>query len=199
MEKLENNETYFACVFNKLLQPSSELSGCEFEECEFNECDFSAATFKSCKFINCLFTGCNLSLLQIPYSFFFEVSFVECKLLGIDWTRASWPAFNLDSEIRFSQSILNNSSFFGLTLNGLQFDRCKLHEVDFRDGNFANSAMTSCDFSNSLFMHTNLESVDFSESFNFNIDVLQNRVAKAKFSRYEALSLLQSLGIELQD
>jgi fluoroquinolone resistance protein len=57
--------------------------------------------------------------------------------------------------------------------------------------------MTDCDFSQSLFMRTNLESVDFTDSYNFNIDVLENRVNKAKFSRFEALNLLNSLGIEL--
>jgi uncharacterized protein YjbI with pentapeptide repeats len=81
----------------------------------------------------------------------------------------------------------------------MEFDECKLHEVDFREGNFANSKMIYCDFTNSLFMRTNLQSVDFTESSNFNIDVLENRLSKAKFSRYEALSLLDSLGIELVD
>ncbi|MBF4300672.1 pentapeptide repeat-containing protein, partial [Vibrio anguillarum] len=38
-----------------------------------------------------------------------------------------------------------------------------------------------------------------SESTAYSIDVLENNVKKAKFSRYEALSLLESLGIELVD
>ncbi|EKO3726303.1 pentapeptide repeat-containing protein, partial [Vibrio metschnikovii] len=121
------------------------------------------------------------------------------KLVGVDWTKATWPVYHSDFELSFKRCILNDSSFFGLTLNELVFDECKLHDVDFREGNFARSTMTYSDFSHSLFMRTNLQGVDFSESTAYSIDVLENNVKKAKFSRYEALSLLESLGIELVD
>tara|TARA_R110002111_G_C6004265_1_gene373593 strand:- start:7724 stop:7849 length:126 start_codon:yes stop_codon:yes gene_type:complete len=39
--------------------------------------------------------------------------------------------------------------------------------------------------------------VDFTESTGFGIDVLENKLARAKFTRFEALSLLESLSIEL--
>ncbi|WP_434940704.1 hypothetical protein ACRWQN_10470 [Shewanella sp. HL-SH8] len=48
-------------------------------------------------------------------------------------------------------------------------------------------------------MRTNLQKADFAESTNFNINVLENTLKQAKFSRYEALNLLDSLGIELVD
>lgn len=199
MKKVENNEEYFEASFDKQRLQSLEISNSEFEECEFNDCDFSLAIFTRCKFLNCSFNRCNLSLIKIPHSRFFEVDFVDCKLVGIDWTTASWPSFNLCSELKFERCILNDSSFFGLSLNELKLEECKLHEVDFREGDFSNSLMTYCDFTNSLFMRTNLQKVDFTESNNFIIDVLENQISKAKFSRYEALSLLDSLGIELVD
>ncbi|MFP2768121.1 hypothetical protein [Oceanisphaera sp. KMM 10153] len=52
---------------------------------------------------------------------------------------------------------------------------------------------------NSLFIRTKLHNVDFSEPGHFNINVLENTLTKARFSRYEALSLLENLGIELVD
>jgi len=197
--KIKNNTQYFEESFDKQIIVSIDILGCEFEECEFNDCDFSSGIFKQCNFLNCSFNRCNLSLVKIPSSRFFEVDFIDCKLVGIDWTVAQWSSFNLCSELTFSRCILNDSSFFGLSLNELKLDECKLHEVDFREGDFANSAMTYCDFTNSLFMRTNLQSVDFTESNNFTINVLENRVSKAKFTRYEALSLLNSLDIELVD
>ena len=138
-------------------------------------------------------------MIKIPRSRFFEVDFVECKLVGVDWTRAYWPSLHLDSELKFTKCILNDSSFFGLTLNELKLDDCKLHEVDFREGDFSNSSLIYCDFTNSLFMRTNLHNVDFTDSCNFNIDVLENKISEAQFSRYEALNLLDSLGIKLID
>jgi len=199
MNAIESNEDYFEQLFNKLPLAHSELIGCEFEECEFRECDFSEALLKSCKFINCIFMRCNLSLIKLSYTSFYDVNFTESKLVGVDWTKASWPAFHFDSMLKFNKCILNDSSFFGLTMNGLQFEECKLHDVDFREGDFADSTMTYCDFTNSLFMRTNLQNVDFTESGNFNLNVTENRVTKAKFTRYEALNLLESLGIELVD
>ncbi|TEW51459.1 pentapeptide repeat-containing protein [Psychromonas algicola] len=202
--KIESNEEYFQQAFNKhiFLQEAGQaltISDTEFEDCEFNDCDFSAAIFTRCKFVNCAFNRCNLSLMKVPYSQFFEVNFVDSKLVGIDWTRATWPSFNLCSELTFTRCILNDASFFGLSLNELKLEECKLYEVDFREGDFSNSVMTYCDFTNSLFMRTNLKNVDFTESENFNIDILQNTVTKAKFSRFAALALLEELDIELVD
>jgi uncharacterized protein YjbI with pentapeptide repeats len=199
MNIIDSNEQYFNQSFNKQILLSLAISGTEFEECEFNDCDFSSAIFTRCHFINCSFNRCNLSLIKVPYSRLFDVDFTECKLVGIDWTIAQWPSFNLYSDLTFTRCILNDSSFFGLTLNELKLEECKLHDVDFREGDFSNAVMTYCDFTNSLFMRTNLQNVDFTESNNFTINVLENRIAKAKFSRHEAVDLLFSLDIELVD
>ena len=153
MDKIEDNGDYFEQPFNKLdLTHTSPvtIADTQFEDCEFNDCDFSSATFTRCKFLNCSFNRCNLSLIKVPYSHFFEIDFVDCKIVGVDWTRATWPSFNLCSELIFTRCILNDASFFGLSLNELKLEECKLYEVDFREGDFSNSVMTYCDFTNSL-------------------------------------------------
>lgn len=199
MSKIQSNEQYYEESFNKLLLPDIGVCDSEFEECEFNDCDLSASAFSQCKFLNCTFNRCNLSLVDFSLSRVSEVTFIECKLVGIDWTKAYWPEFIVDSQLEFTQCILNDSSFFALTLHELKLKECKLHDVDFREGDFSHSTITFCDCSNALFMHTNLQGVDFTESYNYDIDILENNVAKAMFSRYEALRLLDSLNIELVD
>ncbi|HAS8514017.1 TPA: pentapeptide repeat-containing protein [Vibrio vulnificus] len=199
MKNMINNEQYFDVSFEKLSVPDEQYREIEFEKCQFSDCDFSSVRFQKCKFTNCTFERCNLSLVDLTGSKLFELEFYDCKLVGVDWTKATWPVYHSDFELSFKRCILNDSSFFGLTLNELVLDECKLHDVDFRDGNFADSTMTYSDFHHSLFMRTNLQGVDFSESTAYSIDVLGNNVKKAKFSRYEALSLLESLGIELID
>ncbi|MGB5856067.1 MAG: pentapeptide repeat-containing protein [Oceanisphaera sp.] len=199
MQKIQDGESYVEQTFSRLSLVDGHFMGIEFEDCTFEHCDFSGAHFSRCKFIDCTFKHCNLSLMQVPSTRWFGVSFTECKLVGVDWTKADWPVFHLDSELSFKQCILNDASFFGLTLQELTLDECKCHEVDFREGDFSSSSMTHCDFTNSVFMRTNLQRVDFTESVNFNIDVLENKIDSAKFSRYEALSLLYSLNIELVD
>ena len=156
MAKIADNKEYFQHNFDKILLNSSSVNGVEFEDCHFNECDFSQAIYLECKFINCTFQRCNLSLLKISGSTFTEVEFLECKLVGIDWTLATWSDFNIEPELVFKKCLLNDGSFFGLSLHKLTFDGCKLHDVDFREGDFNGSIMTDCDFSYSLFMKTNL-------------------------------------------
>ncbi|MDW6002545.1 pentapeptide repeat-containing protein [Vibrio mangrovi] len=199
MEKVQSNKSYFETTFKNISLPAFTCTDSEFESCEFIDCDFSQSTFKHCKFLDCTFRQCNLSLLQTPQTRFFETEFTNCKLVGVDWTQAYWPPYYPDPDLKFYECILNDSSMFGLTLTGLVLESCKLHDVDFREGNFSGATMTDCDFTNSLFMRTNLQSVDFTDSVNYTIHVLENQVQQARFSRFEALSLLETLGIELAD
>ncbi len=119
--------------------------------------------------------------------------------MGVDWTRANWSAYHKDFEISFRQCILNDSSFFGLTLQVLVLDECKVHDVDFREGDFSHAVMTYSDFTHSLFMRTNLQSANFAEATQYLINILENQVKNAKFSKHEAVYLLEGLGIELVD
>lgn len=199
MPSFQNNQTCVEQHFIRLAQPESHWVGVEFEACIFEHCDFSAAHFARCTFIDCLFKHCNLSLMQVPGTRWFGVGFVECKLVGVDWTKADWPSFHLDSELTFRQCILNDSSFFGLTLQEIILDECKCRDVDFREGDFSRATMTGSDFCNSLFMRTQLQGSDFTNASDFNINVLENKINGARFSRLEALSLLYSLNIELVD
>ncbi|MGX9417734.1 pentapeptide repeat-containing protein [Vibrio sp. WJH972] len=197
--KINSHDEYYDQRFNRLCYSEFEFEGVTFEVCEFVDCDFSQSTFLNCTFNECKFVNCNLSLVNLPASRLFDVIFSESKLVGIDFTKVDWPTFHVDFELQFSRSILNGISMFGLTLNRLIFAECKVIDADFREGNFVDSNWKGCDFSNSLFMNTNLKNVDLSESCYYDINVLNNQVENAVFSRFEALNLLESLGVKLVD
>ena len=199
LKKLESQKEYFEETFKSLDLQGLVLVGAEFEECTFIDCNFTSATFERCNFINCSFKGCQLSLISVPYTRLFGISFLECKLVGVDWSRATWSEYHKDFEISFRQCILNDSSFFGLSLQGLVLDECKVQDVDFREGDFSHAVMTYSDFTHSLFMRTNLQSSNFTESTQYSINILENQVKGAKFSKYEAVYLLAILGVELVD
>lgn len=199
MKSFDDGEQYVDVSFKNLELSEERYKDIEFEGCRFLDCNFSEVTFQNCKFFNCQFERCNLSLMDLSGSRLFGVTFQESKLVGVNWTKATWAIYHVDFELSFHKCILNDASFFGLTLNELNFDECKLHDVDFREGNFDGSSMTYCDFTRSLFMGTGLQRVDFSESSGYAINVLENEVKGARFSRYEALNLLECLDIELVD
>ena len=138
-------------------------------------------------------------MVKNEYSKYSDVCFRDSKLIGIDWTKVAWPKFIFDSPVKFYKSILNDCSFYGLSLQDLVLEECKAHNVDFREGNFSNSNFTYTDLSGSFFGNTNLSGVDFSEATDYDIDIYRNIIEKAKFSRFEAVSLLDSLDIELVD
>ena len=190
---------YSSQIFNNLNLSSKELTSKEFDDCVFKECDFGEVILNKSKFVDCHFISCNLSLVKIEQSQFFNVVFDECKLVGVDWTVASWSQYIFCSPVKFYKSILNDSSFFGLCLEEIEIEECKAHDVDFREGNFSSANFYNTDFTNSLFNKTNLTGASFIEAINYDIDVLFNEITKAKFSRFEAVRLLEGLDIELVD
>ncbi len=173
------------------------LSSKEFDGCTFVGCNFSETVFNRCKFIDCEFSKCNLSVAKIQYSKFSDVEFVGSKVIGIDWTKAAWLRLMFSSPIKFYDSIISESSFYGLTLQDLVVESCVAHNVDFREGDFSHANFKCTDFSGAMFSDTNLTSADFSDATEFDIDILRNKLKKAKFDRFEAVRLLGCLDIEL--
>lgn len=175
------------------------LSKRTFEACRFERCDWSDAEFNECKFIDCRFQACNLSLLTVSGSRFRSVEFEECKALGIDWARASWPRFGGAGQMKFFGCNLSDSSFFGVALSECVFEHCKARDVDFREANLTGARCAFSDFGGALFGKTLLCGADFSHAAGYDIDVFDNQIVGAKFSRFEALRLLAGLKIELVD
>lgn len=195
----ENETEYFSKTFKGLEASRQVFSQVTFEACAFENCNFSDARFHKCKFIDCTFSASNLSNVGVDYSKFSDVFFSESKLVGVDWTKADWPRFNFISPLKFNECILNDSSFYGLELVELGLEYCKAHDVDFRSGNFTKAHFCFTDFTNSLFMKTNLQEADFTEAKNYDIDIFNNNIKAARFTRMEALGLLTFLDIELVD
>lgn len=196
---INNHSEYFSAAFTGLDLAGEEFTEVIFENCNFHQCNFSDVRFYKCKFVDCTFIASNLSNIKVDYSKFFDTSFTESKLLGVDWTKADWPRFNFTAPISFSECIITDSSFFNLNLSELVLEHCKAQDVDFRNGNFSKAKFIYTDFSNSLFMKTNLQEADFSEAENYDINIFNNDIKAARFSRLEAVRLLNCLDIELVD
>ncbi|HEY6529506.1 MAG TPA: pentapeptide repeat-containing protein [Cellvibrionaceae bacterium] len=196
---LNKRHEYQSEHFKNIEYVGAQVNACEFLECLFEKCNFSEVIFERCKFVDCEFIQCNLSNAQLRFSKFSEVCFRDSKIIGVDWTQVAWPRFVFSAPIKFFQSILSDCSFYGLNLQELVLQECKAHNVDFRDGDFNQANFTYTDLTGSLFLNTNLSAADFSEAINYDIDVLRNIIKKAKFSRFEAMRLLDRLDIEIKD
>ena len=175
------------------------IKNAEFEECTFSACDFSETLFRSCRFIDCRFLNCNLSVMKLTDSMVSGCEFISSKVIGIDWTMCDWNSLLSSEPLKFKQCILNDSNFYGLTQDRIEIKECSAKELDFRSGSFKNADFGSSDFKEALFGNTHLEYANFTDATNTNIDLKNNYLKGAIFSRFEALYLLESMGIVLVD
>lgn len=196
---MTSNETdLFAEEFKNLNLSSKEIVGKDFDDCSFENCNFNAISFKQCRFVGCSFKYCDLSLMSVLDSKFSDVRFEDCKIIGVDWTKAFWGSLTI-RPMKFHKCVLNDSSFWGLNLSWMQLKECEAKEVDFREANLQKVDFDFTDFEKALFRNTNLTDANFTNARNFDIDIQTNKLKGAKFSRYEAVRLLGGLGIELVD
>lgn len=189
----------FAEEFRDLDLSDEEIISKEFEECTFVNCDFSEVQLRHCIFEDCRFLKCNMSVMKVDGSRFSNVVFEESKLSGIDWTKAVYSDILLDSPLTFLNCIVDYSSFYGLTLQSLVMRECKAYDVDFRESDLSGGDLRESDLTDTLFRNTNLSGADLTLAENYTIDINVNTIKGAKFSRYEALSLLDGLEITLVD
>ena len=192
-----NGETFDGITFTDLSNVQDTISRKVFESCVFESCDFTESFFDACTFKDCRFVKCKLTAINVRNSKFSDVQFYDSKVLGIDWTKAYWRGLDLGSSLYFTACLVNASSFYGLKQPGITFEDCRAHDVDFREATLSRAKFSGTDLTNSLFVNTNLTGADFNGATNYDIDVKKNTIKNAIFCRYEAVSLLTSLGIKL--
>ena len=189
----------FAEDFKKIDLHTQTIKNAEFEECTFISCDFSETLFRSCRFIDCRFENCNLSVMKLTDSKISGCEFNSCKMIAIDWSMCDWKSLLSSEPLKFRECILNDSNFYGVSQERLEMIECSARDVDFRSGSFKNANFKASDFKGALFGQTQLEYANFSDASNTQIDLKNNHLKGAKFSRYEALFLLESMGVVLVD
>lgn len=188
---------YWAETFTDLVLNGERFSSIEFDDCTFKGCDLRETVFSHCRFIDCRFIDCDMNVVRFDGSRFEESVFTACKLTGVDWTKIDYSEFIEESPLSFYDSILDYSSFFGEKLKTMTVKNCKVKEVDFREADLSGSDFSGSDLSESLFRNSVLAKCDFTDAQNYAIDIRINTISGAKFSRSEAVCLLESLDIEL--
>ena len=185
--------SYYQEKFTKTTLSKETVKEVEFEECDFKDCRFVDCKFEKCKFVNCKFNSCMISALEPVDSRFLEAGFTNCKVIGVDWTKAQQI-----KDMAFKGSQINYSNFRMLTLPGLILNDCEAKEVDFTEANLSEGVFTNTDFEKSVFLKTDLTKANFKRAKNYFIDARLNSIKQAHFSIPEALSLLGSLDVVIE-
>ena len=167
------------------------VSDTDFTDCILDHCQFPEGIFQTCRFVGCTFKHCEFNLARFPKTSFSRCTFDHCSLIGINWTEATWPRTTLQQPLRFT-----HCKFVDVER---QDPIGRLHDVDFREADLTRATFKQCDLEKSRFQQTNLSHADLRTAKNYSINPSKNTLTKAKFALPEALSLLYSLNITLEE
>lgn len=184
--------------FSGLTMAGGLFNALEFYGCSFDGCDFSRTAWHGCKFDQCEFNECDLSGITVQGTRLLGVVFIACKMIDVDWTLASWPRVAISEPLNFQRCLLHDSTFMGLDMSGMVIGRCKAVDVNFSEADLTGADFSYSDLTSALFRNTTLAEANFIGAENYRIDIFKNDIRRAKFELPEAMSLLDSLDIELQ-
>ncbi len=196
MPKTHTNDTKYhdEKEFKDINYVEMLLRNREFHHCKFINCDFTKSDLRTNIFQDCTFERCNFSMVMVEGVGFQNVQFIDCKVLGVDFSLSSKFALSLS----FENCSLDYSVFFRLKLQKTKFINCSLKEVDFTESDLTASEFTGSDLTAAHFSNTILEKADFRTAKNFSIDPEQNKMKKAKFSSYQLGNLLHKYQLDIE-
>jgi fluoroquinolone resistance protein len=182
-------------LFTAMHLTEEAIAGKEFDHCVFQKCRFLSCTFRGCRFMDCTFKESLLSAIKFIDCSFMETVFRDSKIMGIDWTMAGKSLRGM----HFLKCDISQTLFGHVKLLHLVMTDCTAKEVDFTCADCSKADFEGTDFERSVFHGTNLTEASFKRACNYAIDSRSNTLKKTKFSLPEAVSLLRSLDIVLED
>lgn len=180
-------------TFEKLSFTSQEIRNREFLRCTFKNCDFSSSNFNYNQFVDCEFAGCNISVLKLVGTTLSNVTFRDCKLLGVNFSDSEDFLFS----VHFVGGVLDFATFANKKMPKTQFLGVSMKSVDFTRANLQGSMFDNTNLEGAVFSKTNLKDADLFTAFGYTIDPEANTITKARFSLYGVVGLLSKYGIRI--
>ena len=192
---------YIDRPFNDLDASGEHVTGVSFQDCHLTGCNFNEGVFEHCSFEGCTFKACDLSLARFPRTSFKNAHFNDCRLVGVNWCGTDWEAKSLLSPKRvdFVSCLLDHALFIRLDLAETSFKDCLAHGTDFEGANLTRADFRGADLAGARFVGCDLTEANFTNAQGYAINAADNTLHKTKFSLPEAVALLHSLDIILED
>ena len=182
-------------TFSGLDLREERLDDVELLGCSVSDSDLGEATLDRCSFEDVIFQRSDLGIIKLGGSAFRGVRFVDCKLTGIDWSRAH----DLTFAVSFTNCVLDFSAFVGLKLKGLRATGGKAHSVVFADSDLRDAAFSDMDLADTTFTGCDLRGADLSSCRNVKLEPNTNRLHGTRLPLDAALRHLKQLGIVVPD
>jgi fluoroquinolone resistance protein len=183
------DQTYSLVKFGEF-----DLADHTFENCVFKSCHFTDMSLARCDFVSSRFDGCEFVLAKLDNVTLNDVRFLNSKLVGLNFTDCNKFGFLPD----FDGCLLDSVVFCRNNLKKSKFLRCTIRGCDFMEADMRESDFDGTSFERTEFQKCNLEKADFRFASAYQIDPMNNRLRKARFSLPEAQSFLGFLGITIE-
>ena len=171
---------------------STERMEKDYESTEFRSCNFN--DISGVNFTDCQFSSCNLSNASVNKCKAQDVTFKDCKLIGINF----YQVLDFGLSLHFVNCMLDYASFDNKKMNKSSFKNCRLHGVNFTKTDLSKVTMENCDLLDAVFSGTNLNGMDFTTNRNFSLDPANNLVKKTKFASATLAGLLTKFDIIIE-
>ncbi|MDP2315236.1 MAG: pentapeptide repeat-containing protein [Pseudomonadota bacterium] len=182
-------------TFTGAAHPGARFSRGSYERCRFEKCTLTGARFVDARFTDCVFVGCELTTMGIDGTSFTNVTFSNCRAMGVNWTSAHQLTFS----VSFDQCRLDNCVFGGMRLKGLSMVDCNLQGVDLSGCDLTGARFPKSDLRGALVHHAIVKNADFSQARDFAFDARTNKAGKTKVSLETAAQVLADLGLVVPD
>ena len=181
-------------VFDKVAYRDVGSAGDEFDACTFTNCTFADGDLSDCCFTDCRLVDCNLSLAKVMNAGMRNVTFLNCKAVGVDFSKCGSFLF----AVSFATCCLDYCGFSKTRLKKTTFNGCSLKGADFTEADLTGTCFDGCDLAGTVFSRTNLSQADFRTSRNYTINLEANLARKAKFSLAGVAGLLNQYDIVIE-
>ena len=143
--------------------------------------------------MDCEFIDCNLSMLELQGSSLKNVTFKNCKLLGISFENCDDFLF----QVYFENAVLDFAGFNNKKMPKTKFVNCSLRETSFVGTHLKQSSFEKCDLQGAIFNESDLTECNFTTATNYQIDPQFNVLKKARFSLQGIPGLLEKYDIKI--
>ena len=121
--------------------------------------------------------------------------------MGINWCEADWEMQSLlyTKHVDFEGCLLDHSLFIDMDLTETHFVKCKGRHLDFEGADLTRADFREADLEGARFLRCDLTESNFVRAENYHINAAENTLHKTRFSLPEAIALLHSLDIILEE
>ena len=182
---------------NKLIEHQNleelELYDTDLKVAKCDKCNILNSKLEKVSFMDAIFDNCNFSNSSFQGSSFVRCEFINCKLSGCDFTES------IQNNVVFTETNASYSNFSLSRLQNVVFENTVLRNAYFQEDIFKNVYFEKADLVQSQIFKTSLKDIDLSNSFIDGIVVSMEDIKGAIINEYQAIDLINLLGVKIKE